>query len=647
MLKLRIKEDTKPVALKARHLPFALASKVEDELKRLVSLGHLEKIDVSEWATPIVPVIKADGSVRICGNFKLTLNSWLIKNRHPIPLIDEIFIALRNGKTFSQIDLQHAYMQIPVEESSRDYLTIITHKGLYRYTKMTEGIASGPGDFQQKIEQCIAGIEGVIAYLDNIYCTGKDDEGHLKALCTVFERLEQCGFHVNINKCEFFKEKLDILGFVIDRNGLHKSQTKVKAMTHTPIPKGKKQLESFMGLITYYARFLPNRAEKLKPLYDCAKLETFKWTADCQKAVDWVKEELTSPRVLAHYDPNEELILSCDASTYGLGAILSHRYKDGTEKPIAFASKVIPENELSRAIIDKEASAIVFGFKKFYNYVYGKDITLRTDHKPLVYIFGPKQEIPLTVASRLQRWAYFLSRFTYKIEYIKSQENSNCDALSRLPINDSTPIFENEFTAINYVAESLNTITAREIAIGTKKDKRLSNIIRYIKGAWPAVREMSEYEKKFYTKREELCVEKECLLWGYRIVVPDTVKNSVLSELHASHFGVVKMKMLARSYVWWPNINKDIEKVAAECKVCVQERKKPSNVPLNPWPYPDHCWSRIHIDFLGPFHGHTFMIIIDAHSKWAEVVDMNKCTTVPRVIEEFKKVLVRFGLPSI
>ena len=215
--------------------------------------------------------------------------------------------------------------------------------------------------------------------------------------------LRQCGFHVNINKCEFFKEKLDILGFVIDKNGLHKSQTKVKAMTYAPIPQEKKQLESFIGLITYYARFLPNRAEKLKPLYDCAKLETFKWTADYQKAFDWIKKELISPRVLTHYDPNEELILSCNASIYGLGAILSHRYKDGTEKPIAFASKVIPKNELSRAIIDKEASAIVFGFKKFYNYVYGKEITLKTDHKPLVYIFGPKQEIPLTVASRLQR----------------------------------------------------------------------------------------------------------------------------------------------------------------------------------------------------------------------------------------------------
>ncbi|XP_043264008.1 uncharacterized protein LOC122404149 [Colletes gigas] len=585
MLKLTLKENAQPVALKARHLPFALTNKVEDEINRLVKLQHLEKVDVSEWATPIVPVIKSDGSVRICGNFKLTLNPQLVKDRHPIPLIDEIFLALRNGKKFSQIDLEHAYMQIPVEESSRDYLTIITHKGLYRYTKMTEGVASGPGDFQRKIEQCLAGIDGVIPYLDNIFCTGRDDKEHLQTLYKVFTRLEDSGFKVNLNKCEAFKERLDILGFVIDKDGLHKSETKVKAMIEAPTPVNKKQLDSFLGLITYYARFLPNRAEKLKPLYECAKNGEYKWTKECEQAFKWVKSEIVSPRVLAHFDPKEDIILSCDASAYGLGAILSHRYRDGTERPIAFASKIIPEKERSRAIIDKEASAIVYGFKKFYNYIYGKEITLRTDHKPLVFIFGPKQEIPLTTASRLQRWAYFLSRFSYKMEYVKSEKN----------------VFGNEFTTINYVEEALDTVNAAEIVKETKRDQVLSKIVRYVNGSWPSMNDMNEIEKKYYTKRDEYSVEKGCLLWGYRIVVPVSVREKVLRELHASHFGIVKMKMVARSYVWWPNIDSDIEKIAAS--------------------------------------------FIDAYSKWPEMIDMGKSTTAPRVIEVFKKILVRFGLP--
>ncbi|XP_011883635.1 PREDICTED: uncharacterized protein K02A2.6-like [Vollenhovia emeryi] len=347
MLKIVLKDSAVPVSLKARRLPFALMKKVETEINRLVKLKHLEKIDISEWSTPIVPVIKKDGSVRICGNFKLTINPYVVIDRHPIPLIDEIFAALSGGTKFSQIDLEHAYMQIPVEESSRDYLTIVTHKGLFRYTKMTEGIASGPGDFQRKIEQCLAGLNNVIPYLDNIYCTGKNDDEHLQTLRGVFKRLEDSGLRVNINKCDFFKERLDILGFVIDKNGLHKAFSKVKAIIEAPKPINLKQLQSFIGLVTYYARFLPDRAEKLKALYECTKRDKLKWSNECDIAFKWVKKELTSSRVLAHYDRNEDIVLACDASSYGLSAILSHKYKDGSEKPIAFASKVIPEKVAS------------------------------------------------------------------------------------------------------------------------------------------------------------------------------------------------------------------------------------------------------------------------------------------------------------
>lgn len=308
---------------------------------------------------------KTNGSVRICGNFKLTLNPCLIRDRHPIPLIDEIFMALRKGQTFSQVDLEHAYMQIPVEKESRKYLTIITHKRLYRYTKMTEGIALGPGDFQRKIEQCLAEIEGVILYSDNIFCTGKSDKEHLETLNKVFERLELSRLKVNIEKSDFFKERLYILGFVIDKNGIHKSKTKVRAMIEAPTPKNKKQLDSFLGLVTYYGRFLPNRAATLKPLYDCAKTAEFKWTRKCNEAFKSIKFDLVSPRVLAHYDLTENIILACDASSYGLSAILSHKYKDGTEKPIAYASQIIPEKERGRAIIDKEASAMYSDSKNF------------------------------------------------------------------------------------------------------------------------------------------------------------------------------------------------------------------------------------------------------------------------------------------
>ncbi|XP_011858560.1 PREDICTED: uncharacterized protein K02A2.6-like, partial [Vollenhovia emeryi] len=198
---------------------------------------------------------------------------------------------------------------------------------------------------------------------------------------------------------------------------------------------------------------------------------------------------------------------------------------------------------------------------------------------------------------------------------------------------------------MNYVSEVLQTLNAVEIAKETKRDKVLNKIVRYAIDQWPKVNELSEYEQKFHAKREELFVEKGCLFWGYRIVIPESVKSLVLRELHASHFGTVRMKMIARSYVWWPGIDGEIEQITASCLACGQEQKKPSSVPLTPWPWPDKFWSRIHSDFLGPFHGHMFMIVIDAHAKWSEVIDMRKCTTSTEVIKVFRKLFARFGLP--
>ena len=174
------------------------------------------------------------------------------------------------------------------------------------------------------------------------------------------------------------------------------------AMVEAPRPKNDKELASFLGLVNFYGRFLKDRSTKLKPLYDLLNKTIGTWDESCDKAFKWVKNELIAPTFLAHYDPREQILLACDASDYGLSAILSHRYKDGTERPIAYASKRIPTSETKRAIIDKEAMAIVFGFKRFYQFVFGKEVILRTDNKPLELILGPRKGIPQTADNRLQ-----------------------------------------------------------------------------------------------------------------------------------------------------------------------------------------------------------------------------------------------------
>lgn len=186
---------------------------------------------------------------------------------------------------------------------------------------MTEGTAPAPGEFQQIMDECLQRISNTIAYINNIFVTGPTNEEHMENVRLVCKRLEERDLRLNKNKCDCFKNRIEVLEFVIDKNGLHKAKSKVKAMYEAPRPENSKQLASFLGLINFYARFLAHRADKLKPLFDCANREKFGWNDECEEAFCWVKNEMIPARVLAHYDPNERLVLACDASDYGLSAI--------------------------------------------------------------------------------------------------------------------------------------------------------------------------------------------------------------------------------------------------------------------------------------------------------------------------------------
>ena len=643
--KIYLKENARPIALKCRNVAHALKPLVEKELDRLVNLGHLKPVEISEWSTPIVPVFKSNGKVRVCGDFKLTLNQFIIIDKYPLHTIDDIFTVLQGGNSFSELDLTHMYMQFPVDEESSKLLTIVTHKGLFRYTKIPEGVSPAPADVQRKMDECLRGIDSAISYLDNIYVTGKTDEEHLNNLHKVCNRLQACGLRLNKEKCHFMKDKLEVLGYVIDKVGLHKAKSKVNAMVNAPQPKNSKELASFLGLVNFYARFLENRSDNLKPLYDLANNEKYEWNENCSKAFEWVKNELISPKVLVNYNPNEEVVLSCDASDYGLSAILSHRYKNGEEKPIAYASKKIAKDELNRKILDKEAMAIVFGFKRFYQFIFGKVIILKTDNKALQLILGPRKGIPQTADNRFQRWAYYLSGFRYEIEHVKSEANANCDALSRLPIEDETDLIDTSFSHVNFFEEGVISYNYKTLAEESKKDELIMNAIRYVLGNWPKdTSKMSNEMKILFNKRLELTVEKGCLFWGLRAVIPGSMKTLILNELHATHLGIVKIKMFARSYVWWPNIDHDIESMINNCKICLIQRKRPPHTPLTTWPYPDKVWGRIHCDFAELF-GKMYLIMVDAHSKWPEIINFNNNTKAYRLIEEFKKLFARYGFP--
>ena len=546
-------------------------------------------------------------------------------------------------------------LQVLLNEKSRNYLTINTHLGLFRYRRLAFGVASAPAIFQGIMDKILQGLS-VGCYLDDLIITGRNDDEHYANLDAVLKRLDQHGIKLRRPKCFFLQSSVQYLGFTIDADGLHPTSDKVRAILEAARPGNVNELQSFLCLVNYYRRFLSNLSTILNPLNHLLKKSViWKWTVSCEKSFKLLKKALVSSDVLVHYDPDKPITLAVDASPYGLGAVISHICDKGIDRPIADASRTLSSAEKNYSQIEKEALAIVFGLQKFHQYLYARKFTLITDHKPLTLILGPKKGIPVLAVSRIQRWALQLASYQYEIQYRPSGCNSNADGLSRLPL--STDIIANDtaknvFNFLTEEATLLNTnqvqslpVTVSSISKITACDKILSRVMHFTLHGWPSDEKMDPELKKFCDRKDEITTEEGCLLWGTRVIIPHRFQSQILMELHNNHPGIVRMKALARMHVWWPNIESDIEMCIRNCFRCQQNQTSPPCAPVNPWCWPSRPWQRVHIDFAGPFMNENFLIVVDAHSKWPEVVRMPSITSL-NTIKALRHIFAAYGLPE-
>jgi len=383
--KIHVDPEATPRFCKARPVPYSLRGKVEEELERLEKEGIIEPVQFAEWAAPVVPVLKSDKkSLRLCGDFKQTVNRASKLDKYPIPKIEDLFARLAGGKAFTKLDMSQAYQQLVLEEESRKFVVINTHRGLFRFNRLPFGVSSAPAIFQRVMESILNGISGVVVYLDDILITGPTEEAHLATLEEVLRRLEEAGLRLRRDKCVFLAPSVVYLGHVIDSQGLHPTKEKVRAVQEAPRPENVAELKSYLGLLTYYSKFLPNLSSVLAPLYQLLKhKQPWCWTKKQSESFEKSKQLLVSSQVLVHFDPRLEIRVACDASAYGLGSVLSHRMPDGSEKTVAFMSRTLNEAE-KYSQIEHEALACVVGVSRFHSYLWGHHFTLLTDHKPLV-----------------------------------------------------------------------------------------------------------------------------------------------------------------------------------------------------------------------------------------------------------------------
>lgn len=641
--RLTLKANARPVFIKARKVPFSIKALVEKELSKLETEGVLEKVNFSTWATPIVPVKKSGDRVRICGDYKITVNPNLIVDEHPLPTIDELFANMSGGQKFSKIDLTQAYLQMEVEEDNRELLTLSTHMGLYRPTRLMYGVASAPALFQRNMEQILAGIQGVEVFIDDVKVTGPNDETHIERLNEVFTRLSKHNMRVNLKKSEFLVNEINYCGYRIDKSGIHKMQEKTDAIRKMPAPRNREELRALIGFVNYYARFFPKLAEIMYPMNNLLKKEVdFHWCRKCERAFAEIKREMTSERVLAHYNPELPLVLATDASNYAVGAVLSHIYPDGTERPIQYASQTLSPTQQRYPMVDKEAYAIIYGVRKFYQYVYSRKFTLFTDNKAVKQIFMPGKGLPILSATRMQHYAVYLESFDYEIKHRKSEENANADALSRLPLKDTNDVLMDEIDVLQTEIIETLPVTVKELSAETDKDE---NVKILMQGLMLGTRVSGK--DRYGIDQQEFTVQRGCLMRGIRAYIPKSLRDRVLAELHSGHFGITRMKSLARGFCWWNTLDRDITDMVQNCSSCQLVRDDPKKVPVHQWEPAVEPFQRVHIDFAGPFlNGMYFFILIDAYTKWPEVELVTKITS-DVTIQICRKIFARFGNPRV
>ncbi|XP_043287520.1 uncharacterized protein K02A2.6-like [Venturia canescens] len=644
-IKIKLQQDVAPKFFKPRPVPLAMKKQLEEELKRLENEGVISLKSVNAWGTPLVPILKPDGKIRVCADYKLTVNQHIEDIRHPFPRIEEIFAALSGGEKFTKLDMSSAYNQLELTEDSKEILAWSTHRGVYAINRLPFGIKSACAIFQKTIEKILQGAKGVVSFLDDIIITGKNRDEHLQNLKETFERLSKAGLKLNKEKCVFFQSEVRYLGHILNKDGLKKNPEKVEAIINAPKPTNIKELQAFIGMVNYYAKFVPKFADIISPLYNILKNKEFKWSREGELAFNEIKKKMSGECFLTHFDPNLPIKLSCDASNVGIGAVLSHILPDGAEKPIAFASRVLRDSEKNYSAIHREALAIYWAANKFFQYLIGNEFLLYSDHKPLQALFGENKGLPQLAAGRLQRWALFLSGLNYKFAYVKGTENGGADGLSRLPLQVEKNVNNTDFDYFHFVVEDHVPVSADQIRRETNRDVVLSKVLLYTRNGWPE--SINDNELKPYAYRANECyIENGIVMWGYRAIIPKKLWPIFLAEIHSTHIGMAKMKMLARQYFWWPNLDKNIEEYVKNCNACMSTAKAPPKAALIKFREAEAPYERVHIDFLGPFHGKSYLLIIDAYSKWPEIFEMNK-TDSNNTIEKLRECFARFGLRQI
>ena len=668
-------------------------------------------------ASQVVPVVKnknkvkPDGKkdVRMCCNYKSTINDHLLDEPHVFSTCNEQFDKLK-GEYRTTIDLSGAFNQIAVPEGfSQKVLAVVTPRGYAIPTRMPFGVKTAPGIWTSNMNKLIHGMGGrkplksTACIVDDVCVTGATPREHLENLHEFIYRLYAAGLKANLSKCSFYQDEVKFLGKIVDKNGIRLDPATTSAIANMPTPANQGQLQSFLGHMSYIGRHVPDVRLARAPLDALMKTDAkFVWTAEREEAFNTCKKLASNAATLAHFDHKLPLVLTTDASPVGLGACLAHRVVENGKsflKPLSYASCSLKAAEKNYAQIDREGLAVYWAVKYYRQYLYGNKFELHTDCSALVKIFGPKNDLGGCAIGRLNRWAAKLMDYDFTIRHIKGVANKTCDSLSRLPVPPAGALHAPYPTEVGKpvsAASLAGDLSAKSVSaqhvfdaeemvlsvyclaqlpdpgecefsiskiIGSAPTAAWDILPVTVKDVANATRTDKVYGKlltairagilckedndlkPFISVFDDLYVEQDVIWYGSRLVVPTKQQQRLLEELHQTHFGVVKMKEVSINIFWWPLIGKQIEQLAHKCSGCRKYRKKPIPAPLCPWPYSRRPMERVHIDYC-EYRGKMLLIMVDSFSKYYWCHIMNQDTTANKTLAVLYGWFCERGFPT-
>lgn len=630
--------DDQPITYRPYRLSYSQRDKVRGIVNDLLE-NDIIRESQSPYASPILLVKKKNGEERMCVDYR-ALNNKTIKDKYPLPRIDDLLDRLKGCKYFTSLDLASGYHQIPISEQSIDKTAFITPDGHYEYLRMPFGLVNAPAVFQRTMNTILGSMRfsSVMAYLDDILIPSADIKTGFERLEQILQILKNAGMTLRLDKCRFLQTEIEYLGHQIDEEGIRPGAYKIKAVAEYTPPGNVHEVRRFLGLVSYFRKFIKDFAMLARPLTNLTKKSAiFQWGVEEQDAFIKLREKLITRPVLTIYDPLAETEVHTDASKWGIGGILLQKQTEGSFKPVQYFSRATTAAEQNYHSYELETLAVVNSLQKFKVYLIGKQFKVVTDCNALRTTLTKRDLVP-----RIARWWLATQEFDFIVQYRPGCKMNHVDALSRNPHEKSDSYDDIQIMQVN-IDEDDWILSAQ---LSDEKCRQIHAVL----SQQPQSVEDKELHKSYVLKDKRIYRKsKDGLKW----MVPKNARRQILTYYHdgAGHLALEKTIEAIGHRYWFPSMRKYVKNYILACLGCLYNKKPSGKTPgsLHSIEKKDIPMDTLHIDHLGPFvksvKKNCYVIVaIDAFTKFTFIkpVANTKCSLVIKFLNEIIKM---FGVP--